>query len=299
MDRGFASFHPFTCFIYFLGTAALVMLNRHPVFLVCGLVILVLLNVVQDRGKSLRRWSAGFLMLFLFFLIVNPLLNHRGTHILFYFSGNPIMLEAVIKGLTVALSLVCLLVMFVSYNRVISADKFLFLFAKVVPKWALLAMLTMRFVPLLRRRMGEIETVQKAKGLTASEGSLRNRANSGMKFVQILLTWSLEEALQTADSMEARGYGLSGRSRYQPYKMARKDWGALVFLIVAGTISLAGWKLGYGRLSVYPVFEPIFLHGREWFYLCVFLGFLGFPIAVEGRQHLRWVLHTVLFARRS
>ncbi|HEX7066274.1 MAG TPA: energy-coupling factor transporter transmembrane protein EcfT, partial [Bacillales bacterium] len=109
------------------------------------------------------------------------------------------------------------------------------------------------------------------------------------QFVQILLTWALEEALQTADSMAARGYGLSGRSRYHPYKMAPKDWGALVYLIVAGTISVVGWKLGYGKLAVYPVLEPVFLHGREWLYLFMFLGFLGFPIAVEGREKLRWL----------
>ncbi|HEX7066304.1 MAG TPA: energy-coupling factor transporter transmembrane component T, partial [Bacillales bacterium] len=149
MGRGFASFHPFTCFLYFVGTAMLVMLDRHPVFLLCGLIVLVLLNVVQNGGKALYRWYAGVLLLFLFFVIVNPLLNHKGSHILFYFSGNPIMLEAAIKGVTVALSLVCLLMMFISYNRVITADKFLFLFAKLIPKWALLAMLTMRFVPLL------------------------------------------------------------------------------------------------------------------------------------------------------
>lgn len=288
LKTGFSSFHPLTCFLYYIGTATLVMLNRHPVFLLCGLLVLISLNIVHDGGKALRRWYIGFLFLFFFFLIVNPLVNHRGTHILFYFNGNPIMLEAVIQGFTAALSLLCLLVMFVSYNHVMTADKFFFLFAKIIPQWALLAMLTMRLIPLLRRRMGDIQIVQQSKGLTMANGPLKNRVKSGMQFVQILLTWSLEEALQTADSMAARGYGIPGRTRYTPYRLTAKDWLAFVYIGMVGTISVIGWKLGDGVLSIHPVLEPVFPHGREWLYLLIFLAFLGFPLAVEGREHLRW-----------
>lgn len=291
MTGGFSSYHPLTCFLYYVGAGAFVMLDLHPVFLLFGLAFLVLLNVVQDRGKGLRRWGAGFVLLFLFFVIINPIINHRGTHMLFYFNDNPIMLEAIIKGVTLALSLLCLLVLFVSYNLVITADKFLFLFAKIVPQWALLAMLAMRFVPLLRRRLKEIELVQQTKGLSVTIGSFRNRARSGIQFVQILLTWSLEEALQTADSMKARGYGTRERSRYSPYRMQLKDWIAFAYMAVTGWISLVGWHLGYGVLSINPDFEPIFLHGAEWLYLFGFVAFIGFPVAIEGGEKLRWIVY--------
>ncbi|MGM0877213.1 MAG: energy-coupling factor transporter transmembrane component T [Bacillota bacterium] len=288
MTRGIHSFHPLVNFIYYVGAAALVMLYKHPVFLLVGAILLVVFNFQLDRGKTLKSWF--FLLIFLsaFFLIINPLVNHRGTHILFYFHNNPIMLEAIIQGIILALSIFTIMILFTSYNLVITSDKFLFLFSRWLPQWALLTMLSMRFVPLLRRRLREIETVQKGKGLSVSEGKLKNRAKNGILLVQILLTWSLEEAIQTADSMAARGYGIKKRSKYTPYKMITKDWLAIVYMILVVTIGLVGWRLGDGVLSVYPVLETMSIQGREWFYLFIFMLYIGSPLIIEGREVVLW-----------
>jgi energy-coupling factor transport system permease protein len=149
-------------------------------------------------------------------------------------------------------------------------------------------MLSMRFVPLLRRRLREIETVQKGKGLSVSEGKLRTRAKNGILLVQILLTWSLEEAIQTADSMAARGYGVKKRSKYTPYKMVLKDWLAIIYMLIIAVIAVVGWWLGDGVLSVYPVLETMYIQGREWFYLCLFMVFIGSPLIIEAREVVLW-----------
>lgn len=288
MNRGFRSFHPIVCFLYYVGAAALVMLNKHPVFLFIGAIILILYNFALNRGRALKKWWKMLTILSLFFLIINPLINHRGTHILFYLGQNPIVLESIIQGIILALSLFCLMILFTSYNLVVTADKFLYLFSKWLPQWALLTMISMRFVPLLRRRLAEIETVQRSKGHSIKYGTLKQRSKNGIQLVQILLTWSLEEALQTADSMAARGYGLRKRSRYNPFQMKRKDWMALLYMLVVGSISIFGCWLGDGVLSISPVLEPIYLEGREWFYLLIFILFIGFPLGMEEREALRW-----------
>lgn len=59
-----------------------------------------------------------------------------------------------------------------------------------------------------------------------------------MKRLEVLLTWSLEEGLQTADSMKARGYGTGRRSSYSPYRWRPKDGAALFFLLIAGGLSV-------------------------------------------------------------
>jgi energy-coupling factor transport system permease protein len=222
------------------------------------------------------------------FLVINPLVNHRGTHILFYFQGNPIMLESVMEGIIYSLSIFSLLLLFGTYNQVVTAEKFLFLFSKWLPQWALLVMLCLRFVPLLKRRLNEIELVQRGKGLSIHNGTIRERSRSGLLFVQILLTWSLEEAIQTADSMAARGYGIQKRSKYSPYKIHKKDGAALVYLLCLGGLSLFGCWLGDGVLSIYPILEPVLLEGREWFYLVVFVLYIGFPLLLEGKEAYLW-----------
>ncbi|KQL53132.1 hypothetical protein AN964_06170 [Heyndrickxia shackletonii] len=288
MNRGFRSFHPIVCFLYYVGAAALVMLNKHPVFLFMGTMILIFYNIALDRGMTLKKWWKMVWILSVFFLILTPLTNHRGSHILFYLRENPVTLEAIIQGIILALSLFCLMVLFTSYNLVITADKFLYLFSKWLPQWALLTMISLRFVPLLRRRLAEIETVQRSKGHSIKTGTIKQRSKNGIQLVQILLTWSLEEALQTADSMAARGYGLRKRSRYIPFQMKRKDWFALIYMLAIGSVSIFGWWLGDGVLSISPVLEPIYLEGREWFYLVIFILFIGFPLGIEEREALQW-----------
>ncbi|MDV2687396.1 energy-coupling factor transporter transmembrane protein EcfT, partial [Alkalihalophilus lindianensis] len=75
------------------------------------------------------------------------------------------------------------------------------MFSKVWPQLALLLMLTIRFVPLFIRRWRELYEVQKVRNHSISQGSIRMRASAGMLYMQKLLTWSLEEALQSAESM--------------------------------------------------------------------------------------------------
>ncbi|MBE3568835.1 MAG: energy-coupling factor transporter transmembrane protein EcfT [Bacillales bacterium] len=288
MKKGIHSFHPFVCFLYFAGAMAAVMLYQHPVFLAAGAVLFLLLNILLDSGKTVRKWRGMMITIPVFFLILNPLTNHRGSHIFFYFGANPVTLESFLQGLMLSLTLFNLMAAFAAYNQVITAEKFLFLFAKWLPQWALLAMLAMRFFPLLRRRLHEIEMVQRGKGRSVTEGTFPQRVRNGLEFVQILLTWSLEEAIQTADSMAARGYGIQKRSRYIPFRMQGKDWLAIVYLLVFGTAVAFGWWLGDGVLAVYPILETLLLQGREWVFLLVFVMFVGFPIAIQVREALLW-----------
>lgn len=44
MSRGVHAFHPFVLFLYYVGAAALVMLYKHPVFLLVGAIIFILFN---------------------------------------------------------------------------------------------------------------------------------------------------------------------------------------------------------------------------------------------------------------
>lgn len=286
--RGIHSFHPLVSFTYYVGATALVMLYKHPVFLFVAASLLILFNFQLDRGKTLKNWFGMLLFLSIFFLIINPIVNRRGTHILFYLHDNPVMLEAIVQGIILALSIFTLLVLFTSFNLVITAEKFLFLFSRVLPQWALLTMLSMRFVPLLKRRLREIETIQKGKGLSVTEGKVRDRAKNGILLIQILLTWSLEEAIQTADSMAARGYGVKKRSRYTPYQMKISDWSALIILMAVAGVAIFGWWLGDGVLSIYPILESPIIQGREWFYLIILMVYLSAPLLIEGREAVRW-----------
>ena len=72
------------------------------------------------------------------------------------------------------------------------------------------------------------------------------------KEVSILISWSLEAAIETSDSMEARGYGLPGRTSFHLFKMTPTDKVLLAGIGISGIIAAVGCALGKTSIYYYP-----------------------------------------------
>lgn len=288
MGNGFRGYHPFVITFYYVCVGVLAMYFNHPLFLLVASLLLVGVLVTHDNGKALRKWIPMLVGMSVVIILVNPFLNSRGTTIFFYFRGKQVTLEATIYGVVMSLSLVLILLMFISFNLILNGNKFLFVFSKFLPRTAFLTMLAIRFVPLLKRRLDEINDVQRIRGMTIASGTVRERAKNGMVMMQILLTWSLEEAIETADSMKARGYGIGKRSPYIPYKMEKRDKGWLITLVALFALCIAGGSLGYGKIIIYPELGTLNLYFIDWILLFCMMVIVSFPLLVEGREQLKW-----------
>lgn len=286
---GFYSVHPGVAFLFYVVFFTLSMLFMHPVFLMTALIAGLMMNVLQDKGRRLRRYYLFYVLACLILGLLNPLFSHRGKHILFYVLDQPITLESVMFGFVLMLSVLVMLIGFLSFVHIINESKLLFLFASLMPKTALLCMMAIRFVPLLRRRLMEIMRVQHLRGFSMLQGSVFSRGRNGMKILHILLTWSMEEALQTADSMKARGYGLSKRrSSYYTYRMERRDVMVLIMIALLGGLCFIYWKQGAGVLDIYPELESLALAGPDRLTYAAYVAFLLIPIGIELKEILRW-----------
>ena len=70
--------------------------------------------------------------------LVNPAFNHEGATILTYLpSGNPLTLESMLYGVAAAVMLASVVLWFSSYNEVMTSDKFVYLFGRVIPALSL------------------------------------------------------------------------------------------------------------------------------------------------------------------
>ncbi|CAM3228759.1 energy-coupling factor transporter transmembrane component T [Filibacter tadaridae] len=288
MSNGLERMHPFVLFLYYVAVGVLAMYFNHPLFLGVGCIVLILVNLTHDNGKALKKWIPMLSVMCAVIILVNPFINSRGTHIFFYFRGKQVTLEATLYGAVLSMSLVLILLMFISFNLILNGNKFLFVFSRFLPRTAFLTMLAIRFVPLLNRRLDEIADVQRVKGLSIKTGTIRQRAKSGMVILQVLLTWSLEEAIETSDSMKARGYGIGKRSPYIPYRLARQEVGWLVTLAVLLLICLVGGLLGYGKIIIYPQLGTLQLYPIDWIVFISMLVIMAFPLLIEGRELLKW-----------
>ena len=81
----------------------------------------------------------------LLILLLNPLFNERGRHVLFVFLEHRFTLEGFVYGSMSALSIIGIFMLFVSYNRAMAPNKILFFFPNFCHSLPVLLML-MSFV---------------------------------------------------------------------------------------------------------------------------------------------------------
>ena len=285
MDE-FKTYHPIVNFIYFLLVIGLSMFLMHPVSLGISLFCAIVYLAVLKGKKAAFTSLIVAIPIMLSGAVINPLFSHEGITVLKYLpSGNPLTLEAIYYGFAAATMLTAVVIHFVSYNAIMTSDKFIYLFGKIIPSLSLVISMTLRFVPTFIARLREIRTVQKTLGVNMSEGSLNKKLRSAIKIISILVTWSLESAVETADSMKSRGYGLSGRTAYSIFKIEKRDAIALLWMLAAFCVII--WGIVSGELS-YTYF-PVYTVGKfgagvhiAYLLLCIT------PVIIEVREAIRW-----------
>lgn len=281
MTSGFLSIHPAVGFIYFVGAIMLFTLIKHPLYLVSFLIInilwLLLLGEGHTLGKNVRFY--GFMVLII--LILNPLFNNEGTTILFYLANRSITLEAILYGIDFALSLLNVLLSFMAYNLIISPQKFLYLFANLIPRTAFILSITMRFIPLFSRRSKEIlEIAPKEK----------KRLAYAMNALNTLVSWTLEESLENAASMRARGYGSHKRTSATRFLFDSRDRWSLSVLLFSLILILIGFFLGFGHFEFFPELSSFSLTPYTLIHYLLCLLFVSLPLLIEMREYARWHL---------
>ncbi|WP_036708306.1 energy-coupling factor transporter transmembrane component T [Paenibacillus pinihumi] len=285
---GFYSLHPAISFVYFVFVFGAAVMLKHPLYLLTVLAVAIAIAILQDGGRGLVKPLPYYLLLALIIFISNPLLTSRGRTILFYFRDLPVTLEAIAYGALFAMSLLAVLIGFIGYNSIVTPNRFLYLFARFAPRTVFVITVAMRFVPLLKRRIQEIIRVQKSQGYFLYKKKKWLQAKEAMETMHTLVSWSLEEALQTGMSMRSRGYGLGKRSSAIVYRMERRDWQVLGWMAATGLLTLVGAMLGCGRYSVYPKLLPPDASYFTLLHYACFAGFLLVPVVMDVREVMRW-----------
>lgn len=70
--------------------------------------------------------------------------------------------------------------------------------------------------------------------------------------LSILVTWALENAIETSDSMRSRGYGLHGRTAFSIYRLTRRD--CCLGVLMTGLFAV--FTVGCANGAAYAVYDP-------------------------------------------
>lgn len=289
MKDTFAAYHPLINFLYFVIVIGCTMFVMHPVFLGIACVSGMVYYVYLKKKKAVKTMVFMMLPVFVVSAAVNPLFNHQGVTLLTYLgTGNPLTLESIVYGAASGVMLVSVLNWFSCYQSVMTSDKFIYLFGKIIPAASLILSMVLRFVPKFKNQIEKVSDAQKCIGRDVSDGTVLKRAKNGMKILSIMTTWALENSVETADSMRARGYGLRGRTNFSIYRFDSRDKRALAAIVLAFTVIVSGIV----SKDIYAFYFPEFqINELTWGNLAVYVcyGFLCmFPVIVNVLEDIKW-----------
>ncbi len=285
----FSEYHPFINFVYFGLIFGFSMFFMHPGCLLLSLVGAALYAAKVCRGKTVRGMLRFLLPSCLLIVLINPAFNHEGTTLLCYLpSGNPLTLESILYGVAAGSMFAAVLLWFGCFTAVMTSDKFIYLFGKIVPALSLVLSMALRFVPHFRAQLDMVREAQAGIGPRRGEAGSKNRIRSAFSAFSATVTWALENAIETADSMKSRGFGLKGRTSFSIYRFTPRDKYALIWLCFCGLYILCGSLAGSLFWRWYPNVRGVALEPLSVSVQLVYFALCVTPLIIDGREERKW-----------
>lgn len=287
-EAGLARRNPVVMFAYFALVLSLSMTVMHPVCLGVSLLC-ALIWAFRLSGKRFLSFALKFLLpIMLVAAVMNPLFNHRGVTILAYFpGGNPLTAESLAYGGAAAVMLGAAITWFYCFGEVMDEGRLVYLFGRIAPALSLIFSMTLRFVPRFAAKYREVSMAQRALWGEGEKQPLRQRLKRGLHVLSIILTWSLETAVETADAMRSRGYGLPGRTAFSIYRFTSGDAAALGAVLLCGGLAIFAAVSGHISWRYFPKISGSIT--GAWAAVCgVFFLICITPAALDYLEELRW-----------
>lgn len=284
----FDSYHPAINLIYFVSAIGLALSFNHPVFVavsyVCAFAYSVKLN-----GKKALIFNLCLVPFIVLYSLVYSSYNHFGvTNIRQNFIGNEITLESVIYGLVIGVIAASVIMYMSCVFAVFSSDKVIYLFGKISPKLSLFLSIVLRSAPRIKKYAGRINTAQKGIGMSPSQGNLFMRFKNACRLISVLITWVLENFVESAQSMKCRGYSLKGRTAFSIYRFDNRDRSFVVTIFLLLTITGAGWALDQTGIYYDPKIIMNDVTPLSYLFYAAYAALLLLPMILQIAGELKY-----------
>ena len=285
-SNAFSHFHPLSLAVYLIAVMLITMFCFHPVILLLSLLGGILFFVRLTGIASFIKECRFYLPFFVVVAASNPLFSHNGVTVLFFLNGNPVTLESVLYGVDLAAMLLAVVFWSKCWSAVMTSDKLLFLFGKPLPKLSLVLSMSLRYIPLFKNKWTEMRDAQTALGYFSESGFL-SKLRGYVRIFSALVTWSLENTVETGMSMTARGYGLQNRTNYSLFRFRRRDIFLLLITLALTASAIVGIATGALAYGFYPAVS-VPQGGSAILFYILFGALALLPFAEEVREALTW-----------
>lgn len=245
-------FHPAVPAALFSAIIALAMFGISPglaaISLGCAFAHACLTTGLAQALSKLK-WQLPLLALI---CLINPLFSAMGSTLLARVGPFRIYAESVAYGAVMGALLVSVLMWIEAFANAVGQDELLSMGGSVLPRASLAVSMVARLVPQLMKRGAQTRRAYAAN----APGAPLDGARAGARVMSSLLSWSLEDSVERADSMRARGWGAGAkRSSYSPQPFRTRDGVALAAVVLLAACAAWGVYLVQTGWRFYPRME--------------------------------------------
>ena len=286
--QAFGRYNPIINFIFFAIVIFFTMVLMNPIYLAISFVMSTGYAILVS-GKRAIKLFCMVLPFAMLSILINVLFNHRGNTILFYFtSGNPFTLESLIFGFSSAMMIASTILWFHSFHHLMTSDKLLYVFGRVVPSFSLLLSMTFRFIPRFVNDMKELINGQKCIGNDIHQGNFFHRLKTAGTVLSAETSLAFENSIDTATSMHMRGFHGKKRSSFRLYQMTRKDIYFLFILVILLLFLLVGIYQNYAYYRFFPSFQIGEIRLQTILMIGGYIFVVSMPLMLEVKEMIQW-----------
>lgn len=277
----FDSYHPMINFIYFTAAIACTICFSHLVFFAFSFCCAFVYSIKLGNWKNLVL-NLCLVVLAVAYTVWYSYYNHFGvTNLRSNFIGNQITLEAVAYGFERGMTVVTVLIWFCCIFMLITADKIVYLFGRISPKLPLFLSILLRTVPRIRTRAKRIEIFREGIGRGIKQGNLLQKLLHLFSLISILITWTLEDFMESSNSMKSRGYSLKGRTAFSIYRFDNRDRSLVIVFFWCLTFIMMA--VLFNQTTIY--YDPVIIMNKitpmSYLFYGAYAVFLLLPMGLQ------------------
>lgn len=255
----FATAHPSVPAFYLLVTLAFTMSAMQPVLIGISLAGALAYGVAARGWRSCvaaLRWQ---LPVILIIAVLNPLFSAAGSTELFRIGPRAVYLESLAYGCSMGGLFVASVLWFQAASSMLPFDRVMALAGNVAPVIALMVSMCMRMIPRFVRQGRAILAAQDT-ALAAGDGGALDATRARLRTATVLMGWTMEDSLETADAMRARGWSAARRrTTYTRFHFTSADAARLAALAIgAVAVGFLAW-VAASQYRYYPVMSGLVL----------------------------------------
>jgi energy-coupling factor transport system permease protein len=229
-----------------------VLTSTNPVYR--ALVLLIALNMLLSLGRRDAR-SRPLLVAVgvaaILAAVLNAVLSHTGAHVLFTVPdqlpgiGGSVTVESVLYGLDVGLGIAAAVLAIAPLSQVLHAHDLIDAFPSALQRTAALVGAAINLVPAVTRNAVGISEAQRMRG---SSGT---RLRDWHAIAAPVVLSALDDSLQLAEAMDARGFGSGPRTRYATARVGLSGAAVIVCALAAAAMVVAA-RVSGSLVDWYP-----------------------------------------------